>query len=91
MQISSGGRSVSRGYGEAMSSAASMVDWDLAGRTARRLAGAGPSTTREEAAAVVRELHEAAATAVADPQAPTTQPTDTAPTHRPHEQKGDAR
>jgi len=42
-----------------------MVDWDLAGRTARRLAGPGPETTREEAAAVVRELHEAAATAVA--------------------------
>ena len=32
-----------------------MVDWDLAGRTARRLMSAGPSTTREEAAAVVRE------------------------------------
>jgi len=42
-----------------------MVDWDLAGRTARRLVGPGPQTTREEAAAVVRELHEAAATAVA--------------------------
>ena len=42
-----------------------MVDWDLAGRTARRLMSAGPSTTREEAAAVVRELHEAAAVAVA--------------------------
>ncbi|MGY1820645.1 zinc-dependent metalloprotease [Geodermatophilus sp. SYSU D00079] len=48
-----------------MSSAASMVDWELAGRTARRLVGPGPETTREEAAAVVRELHEAAATAVA--------------------------
>jgi coenzyme F420 biosynthesis associated uncharacterized protein len=48
-----------------MSSSASMVDWDLAGRTARRLVSAGPSTTREEAAAVVRELHEAAAVAVA--------------------------
>jgi coenzyme F420 biosynthesis associated uncharacterized protein len=48
-----------------MSSASSMVDWDLAGRTARRLMSAGPSTTREEAAAVVRELHEAAAVAVA--------------------------
>ena len=48
-----------------MSSASSMVDWDLAGRTARRLVGPGPQTTREEAAAVVRELHEAAATAVA--------------------------
>jgi coenzyme F420 biosynthesis associated uncharacterized protein len=47
-----------------MSSASSMVDWDLAGRTARRLISAGPSTTREEAAAVVRELHEAAAVAV---------------------------
>ena len=42
-----------------------MVDWDLAGRTARRLISAGPSTTREDAADVVRELHEAAATAVA--------------------------
>ena len=42
-----------------------MVDWDLAGRTARRLISPGPETTREEAAAVVRELHEAAATAVA--------------------------
>ncbi|NEK60553.1 zinc-dependent metalloprotease [Geodermatophilus sabuli] len=42
-----------------------MVDWELAGRTARRLVGPGPQTTREEAAAVVRELHEAAATAVA--------------------------
>jgi coenzyme F420 biosynthesis associated uncharacterized protein len=48
-----------------MSSASSMVDWNLAGRTARRLMSAGPETTREEAAAVVRELHEAAATAVA--------------------------
>ncbi|HEX2074059.1 MAG TPA: zinc-dependent metalloprotease [Geodermatophilus sp.] len=48
-----------------MSSASSMVDWDLAGRTARRLVGPGPQTTREEAAAVVAELHEAAATAVA--------------------------
>src|SRR3954464_8628383 len=46
-----------------MSSASSMVDWDLAGRTARRLISAGPSTTREEAAGVVRELHEAAAVA----------------------------
>ena len=42
-----------------------MVDWDLAGRTARKLISAGPSTTREEAADVVRELHEAAAVAVA--------------------------
>ena len=48
-----------------MSSASSMVDWDLAGRTARRLMSAGPQTTREDAAAVVRELHEAAAIAVA--------------------------
>jgi coenzyme F420 biosynthesis associated uncharacterized protein len=48
-----------------MSSAASMVDWDLAGRTARKLMSPGPTTTREEAAGVVRELHEAAATAVA--------------------------
>ncbi len=48
-----------------MSSASSMVDWELAGRTARRLSSPGPRTTREDAAAVVRELHEAAATAVA--------------------------
>src|SRR3954470_22621278 len=48
-----------------MTSASSMVDWDLAGRTARKLINAGPSTTREEAAGVVRELHEAAAVAVA--------------------------
>jgi coenzyme F420 biosynthesis associated uncharacterized protein len=41
-----------------------MVDWDLAGRTARKLVGPGPETTREEAASVVRELHSAAATAV---------------------------
>ena len=48
-----------------MSSPSSMVDWDLAGRTARRLISSGPATTREDAAAVVRELHEAARTAVA--------------------------
>ncbi len=42
-----------------------MVDWNLAGRTARRLMNAGPATTREDAAAVVRELHEKAAVAVA--------------------------
>src|SRR3712207_3977187 len=42
-----------------------LVDWELAGRTARRLSGQGPATTREEAAAVVRELHQAAAAAVA--------------------------
>jgi coenzyme F420 biosynthesis associated uncharacterized protein len=42
-----------------------MVDWDLAGRTARRLINPGPRTPREDAAAVVRELHEAAAKAVA--------------------------
>src|SRR5690349_8153768 len=48
-----------------MSSPAPMVDWDLAGRTARRLVSPGPETTREEAEAVVRELHEAAARAVA--------------------------
>src|ERR671916_1923868 len=52
-----------------MSSASSMVDWDLAGRTARRLINGGPETTREEAAAVVRELHEAAAVSVAHVQA----------------------
>ncbi|MGY2067233.1 zinc-dependent metalloprotease [Blastococcus sp. SYSU DS0619] len=52
-----------------MSSASSMVDWDLAGRTARRLVNSGPRTTREEAAAVVAELHRAAATAVAHVEA----------------------
>jgi coenzyme F420 biosynthesis associated uncharacterized protein len=52
-----------------MSSASSMVDWALAGRTARRLMSPGPQTTREDAADVVRELHEAAATAVAHVQA----------------------
>jgi coenzyme F420 biosynthesis associated uncharacterized protein len=46
-------------------SSASMVDWELAGRTARRLMQPGPETTREEAAGVVRDLHAAAATAVA--------------------------
>jgi coenzyme F420 biosynthesis associated uncharacterized protein len=51
-----------------MSSPASMVDWDLAGRTARRLVSPGPETTRDEAEGVVRELHEAAATAVAHVQ-----------------------
>ncbi|MGY1591110.1 zinc-dependent metalloprotease [Geodermatophilus sp. SYSU D00708] len=51
-----------------MSSAPRMVDWDLAGRTARRLVGPGPQTTREEATAVVAELHEAAAAAVAHVQ-----------------------
>jgi coenzyme F420 biosynthesis associated uncharacterized protein len=45
-----------------------MVDWDLAGRTARRLISAGPETTREDAAAVVQELHEKAAIAVAHVQ-----------------------
>jgi coenzyme F420 biosynthesis associated uncharacterized protein len=45
-----------------------MVDWDLAGRTARRLIGPGPETTRDEAAAVVRELHESAARAVSHVQ-----------------------
>jgi coenzyme F420 biosynthesis associated uncharacterized protein len=48
-----------------MSSASSLVDWNLAGRTARRLMSPGPATTREDAAAVVRELHEKAAVAVA--------------------------
>jgi coenzyme F420 biosynthesis associated uncharacterized protein len=52
-----------------MSSSASMVDWELAGRTARTLMSAGPETTREEAAAVVRELHEAAAASVGHVQA----------------------
>src|SRR3712207_4379351 len=48
-----------------MSSASSLVDWNLAGRTARRLMSSGPATTREEAAAVVRDLHDKAAVAVA--------------------------
>src|SRR4029450_11533138 len=48
-----------------MSSASSLVDWNLAGRTARRLMSPGPETTREDAAAVVRDLHEKAAVAVA--------------------------
>ncbi|WP_299955922.1 zinc-dependent metalloprotease [uncultured Modestobacter sp.] len=52
-----------------MSRASSLVDWDLAGRTARRLVSSGPETSREEAAAVVAELHEAAATAVAHVEA----------------------
>ncbi|PRY43187.1 putative hydrolase/coenzyme F420 biosynthesis associated uncharacterized protein [Geodermatophilus tzadiensis] len=46
-------------------SSSALVDWELAGRTARRLTGPGPETTREEAAAVVAELHRASATAVA--------------------------
>src|SRR3954464_7166669 len=48
-----------------MSRSSSLVDGDLAGRTARRLVKPGPDTSREEAAAVVEELHRAAATAVA--------------------------
>ena len=48
-----------------MTRPSSLVDWDLAGRTARRLGKPGPDTFREEAAAVVEELHRAAATAVA--------------------------
>jgi coenzyme F420 biosynthesis associated uncharacterized protein len=48
-----------------MSRSSSLVDWDLAGRTARRLVKPGPETSREEATAVVEELHRAAATAVA--------------------------
>ena len=47
----------------------SLVDWALANRTAKRLVNAGPVTTREEAAAVVAELHECAAAAVAHVQA----------------------
>ena len=52
-----------------MSRPSSLVDWDLAGRTARRLVKSGPDTSREEAAAVVAELHAAAATAVAHVEA----------------------
>lgn len=55
------------------------------------VAGAAVTGAGGHAAAPSTGVQEAAATAVADPQAPTTQPTDTAPTHRPHEQKGDAR
>ncbi len=44
-----------------MSRPSSLVDWDLAGRTARRLVKPGPDTSREEASAVVAELHRAAA------------------------------
>ena len=47
----------------------SLVDWDLAGRTARRLSSPGPETSRAEATAVVEELHRAAATAVAHVEA----------------------
>ena len=52
-----------------MTGPASMVDWELAGRTARTLMSSGPETTREEAAGVVRGLHEAAAAAVAHVEA----------------------
>jgi coenzyme F420 biosynthesis associated uncharacterized protein len=52
-----------------MSRPSSLVDWDLAGRTARRLVKPGPDTSREEAAAVVEELHRAAATAHAHVEA----------------------
>ena len=52
-----------------MGRASSLVDWDLAGRTARRLTGPGPSTSRAEAQAVVEELHRSAATAVAHVEA----------------------
>ena len=55
------------------------------------VAGAALTGAGGHAAAPSTGVQEAAAAAVADPQAPTTQPTDTAPTHRPHEQKGDAR
>lgn len=55
------------------------------------VAGAVVTGAGGHAAAPSTGVQEAAAAAVADPQAPTTQPTDTAPTHRPHEQKGDAR
>jgi coenzyme F420 biosynthesis associated uncharacterized protein len=55
--------------GASMSRPASLVDWDLAARTARTLQGPGPETSREEAAEVVAELHRAAATAVAHVEA----------------------
>ncbi|MGZ4560964.1 MAG: zinc-dependent metalloprotease [Mycobacteriaceae bacterium] len=37
-----------------------VVDWPLAGRTAARLVRAGPTTTSEQAAVVVAQLHDAA-------------------------------
>ncbi|MEX0426288.1 zinc-dependent metalloprotease [Nocardioides sp. DS6] len=43
--------------------AASMVDWDLAVRLGAKIAGDGPQTGRDEAAAVVAELRTDAATA----------------------------
>src|ERR1700709_1975528 len=49
-------------------SPSSMVDWDLTVLAARGRGAPGQETTRDEAAAVVRELHEAAATAVAHVQ-----------------------
>ena len=55
------------------------------------VAGAALTGAAGHATAPSTGVQEAAAAAVADPQAPTTAPTDTAPTHRPHEQKGDAR
>ncbi|EZP48099.1 Branched-chain amino acid ABC transporter, permease protein [Micrococcus luteus] len=55
------------------------------------VAGAALTGAGGHAAAPSTGVQEAATAAVADPQAPTTAPTDTAPTHRPHEQKGDAR
>ena len=55
------------------------------------VAGAALTGAGGHAAAPSTGIQEAAAAAVADPQAPATAPTDTAPTHRPHEQKGDAR
>src|SRR3954469_23549779 len=58
----------SAAYVEAMSSPASMVDWDLAGRTARKLVGPGPETTREVAALAVAVLQAATARAVAHAQ-----------------------
>jgi coenzyme F420 biosynthesis associated uncharacterized protein len=42
---------------------AALIDWDLAGRTARRLAPAPPSVSREEADEVVGDLYQAADTA----------------------------
>src|SRR3954449_10534465 len=52
-----------------MTRPSSLVDWDLAAKTARRLVKPGPDTSLQEATAVVEELHRAAATAVAHVEA----------------------
>ncbi len=47
--------------GAGTDSAADIVDWDLAAKTARRLVRPGPETTREKAAEVVAQLRQFAA------------------------------